>query len=224
MLRPRKHLSKKELKEDKLVTLYTKATAWFELYKTYLFGGIAAVAVIILGVFFYLQSSESSEKAASVELTKATRFMETSDLKSAIPLLSNLVKNYGRTSSGHFGRFYLANAFFQNKDYDNAKTNYENFFSSFSGDEHFKAAALGGIAACLEGKKQYEEAAKAFVKAADKYEKSVQAPLFLFKAGRCFVLAGKPDKAKALFQQIVDDYPKAQEKDDALLQLSMLGQ
>lgn len=224
MLKPRKHLSKKELKEDKLVTFYSKATAWLEEYKTYLIAGIVGAAVLILAVFFYLQTSEASEKAASVELIKATRFMETADAKSAIPMLSNLVKNYGRTTSGKFGRFYLANAFFQNKDYDNAKENYEKFISSFSGDDHFKAAASGGIAACLEEKKQYEDAAKAFVKAAEKYEKSVQAPLFLLKAGRCYALAGKPDKAKALYQRIVDDYPKAQEKDDALMQLSMLGQ
>jgi predicted negative regulator of RcsB-dependent stress response len=224
MLRPRKHISKKELKEDKLVIFYAQATAWLENYKSYLIGGIAALVVMALGVFFYLQSSETSEKAASVELAKATRAYESADLQTAIPMLSNLVKNYGRTTSGKVGRFYLANAFFQNKDYENAKANYEKFNSSFHGDEHFVASAQGGIAACLEEKKQYDAAAQTFADAAEKYEKSVMAPLFLFKAGRCYVLAGKVEKGKVMFQQLVEKFPKSAEKDDALMQISLLGQ
>lgn len=224
MLRPRKHLSKKELKEDKLVTFYAKATAWLENYKTYLIAGLAAVIVLALGVFFYFQSSQSSEKSASVELAKATRAYESGNLQSAIPMLSNLVKSHGRTTSGKIARFYLANAFFQSKDYDNATINYQKFIDSFSGDEHFQAAAHGGLAASLEEKKQYAEAAAAYSKAAEKYADTVHAPLFLFKAGRCYQQAGKPEQSKILFQRIVDEFPKSAEKDEAVLQLAMLGQ
>ncbi|NLP12053.1 tetratricopeptide repeat protein [bacterium] len=224
MLRPRKHLSKKELKEDKLVIFYAKATAWLENYKTYLIAGVAAVIVLALGIFFYYQSSQSSEKNASVELAKATRVYENGNVQSAIPMLSNLVKSYGRTASGKIARFYLANAFFQTKDYDNAKINYQKFIDSFSGDEHFQAAAHGGLAASLEEKKQYAEAAAVYGKAAEKYADTVHAPLFLFKAARCYQQAGKPDQSKVLLQRIVDKYPKSAEKDEAVLQLAMLEQ
>jgi len=223
MLRPRKHLSKKELKEDKLVTFYAQLTAWLENYKMYLVAGIAALAVIVLGVYFYSQSSKSAEKDASVELTKATRAYESSDLSTAIPMLTSLVEKYGHTASGNLGRFYLANALFQNKEFDKAKAYYDKFASSFKGDDYFRSAAFGGVAACLEEKKQYEDAAKAYERAAEKFEKSAQEATFLFKAGRCYLLANKAEKAKGLFQKIVDGFPKAPERDEALVQLSLLG-
>jgi TolA-binding protein len=222
MLRPRKHITKQELKEDTLVTFYAKALKWVEDYRMLLIGSAVAVVVIILGVFFYFQSSEDAEKAASVELAKATRIYESADIANAIPVLSNLVKNYGSSYSGKLGRFYLANAFFQIKDYDNARTNFEKFVSGFSGDKHFLAAAQGGAAACLEQKGQYAAAAEAYEKAADRYDESVLAPQFLYKAGRCYELAGQKAKSRAFYKSVIEKYPKSPEKDDAQTQLAML--
>jgi len=37
-------------------------------------------------------------------------------------------------------------------------------------------------------------------------------------------LAGKPEQSKVLFQRIVNEFPKSAEKDEAVLQLAMLGQ
>jgi TolA-binding protein len=222
MLRPRKHISKQELKEDTLVTFYAKALKWVEDYRMMLIGGAVAIVVVVLGIFFYFQSSEDAEKAASVELAKATRIYESADIQNAIPLLSNLVKNYGSTYSGKLGRFYLANAFFQNKDYDNAKTNFEKFVSGFSGDSHFLAAAQGGAAACLEQKGQYAAAAEAYEKAADRYDEAVLAPQFLFKAARSYELAGQKAKSITMYKRVMEKYPKSPEKDDAQTQLSLL--
>jgi len=222
MLRPRKHLTKQELKEDTLVTFYAKALKWVEDYRMMLIGGAVAMIVILLGAFFWYQSSGDAEKNASVELAKATRVYESADIQNAIPLLSNLVKNYGRTTSGKLGRFYLANAFYQNKDYDNAMANYEKLVSGLSGDEHFLAAAQGGVAACLEQKGQQAAAAAAYEKAAERYDESILAPQFLFKAGRCYALAGQKAKAKAMYESVVTKYPKAPEKEEAQMQLAML--
>lgn len=223
MLKPRKRITKKKLKEDKLVTFYFKATQWLEDYSKYLMIAIAAIVVIAAAVVFYNYSQTKSEKTASVELARATRTLESGDFQNAIAQLSSIVDNNGGSTSGTMARLYLANAFFRNKDYVNAEKNYRKFASSFSGDDYFISAAQGGIAASLQAQKKYHEAAQVFEKAAGKYE-SVLAPNFLIQAGRCYANLGENAKAKAMYQKVIEDYPKATEKDEALMLLSMLGE
>lgn len=222
MLKPRKRITKKQLKEDKLVTFYFKATDWLERNTNFILYGVAAVLVIIAAFTYYAYSSNKAEKEASVEFAKATRTFESFDYQNAIAQFSNLVDNYGSTTSGKLGRFYLANCFYQTKDYANAEKNYKKFISNFSGGEHFLAAAQGGIAASLAQRQIYAEAAKAFEKAAHKYE-SVLTPNYLLQAAQCFSQSSNNVKAKELYNEIITKYPKSPEKDDALMLVSMLS-
>jgi TolA-binding protein len=221
MLKPRKRITRKKLKEDKLVTFYFEATAWFEKNANYILGAIALIVLLLAGSYFYLKSTAGSEKTASVDLARATRAYESGDYQNAISLLSTTVDNYGGTVSGKIGRFYLANSFFQTKDYENAEKNFKKFYSNFSGDDYFKAAALGGIAACLEQKQKPDEAAQQYEKAYEKYPKSIMAPHFLIRAGRCYALAGNSAKAAQLYDKVLKEFPQAQEKDEAILLKAM---
>jgi len=222
MLKPRKRITKKQLKEDKLVTFYFQATSWIEKNSKYIYMGLGAILLVVVLLFVNARAKKSSESSASVELSRATRAYESGDYKNAITQLSNLVENYGGTRSGILSLLYLANSFYQNGDTENAIKNYKEFYSKFSGDEHLLASAMGGIAACLEQEKKYREAAEQYEKIVHKYPKAVQAPYFLLRSGRCFTLANDNGKAKQQFEKLVKDYPNAQEKEDALMLLAMI--
>lgn len=222
MLKPRKRITKKQLKEDKLVTFYFQAQEWLEKYSKHLMIGVAVVVVAVAAIAWYTTSQAKAEKTASADLARATRTLETFDYQNAISQLSSIVDSYGSTPSGTMARLHLANAFYQTREYANAKKSYAKFLSSFSGDDHFLAAAQGGIAACLEQEKSYGEAAKAYIKAAEKYD-SVLAAGMLLNAGRCYAQAGDTGRARELYNRVVTDYPKATEKDDALMLLSLIG-
>ncbi|MBN2354847.1 tetratricopeptide repeat protein [candidate division KSB1 bacterium] len=221
MLKPRKRISKKKLKEDKLVTFYFKAVDKLEQNTNIVLGAAAAILIIVVGIAYYIYSNTKAEQLASVELSKATRIYEIGDYQNAIAQLSNVTDNYGSTPSGKIARFYLAKAFYQTEDYINAEKNYRRFLSGFSGDEHFLAAAQGGLAATLLQRQQYSEAAAAFIKAAEKYD-SVLAPGFLIQAGRCFTLANNESRARKVYSEIVEKYPQSPEKDEAIMLSSML--
>ncbi len=222
MLKPRKRLSKKKLKEDKLVTFYYKASAWAEDNSKYVVGAMAAVAVIVVAVYFYANSQKGNEQKASVELAKATRTFEKGDYQNALPLLTNLVEKYGSTESGNMGFLYLADSFFENNDYENAKINYKKFASVFKGDEHILSAAYGGIAACDEQSKKYQEAAQQYQKTVKKFPDSIFAANYLLRAARCYSLANMPEEAKKVYDELVKDYPDAQEKNEAIMLKAML--
>jgi len=223
MLKPRKRISKKQLKEDKLVTFYFKASDWLQENSQYLLWGAVVLVLATAGAVYFFYTSANAERDASVELSKATRSFENTDYQNAIAQLSNLVDNYGGTNSGKIGRFYLANSFYMTKDYENAEKNYKKFISVFSGDEHFLAAAEGGVAATLEQRNRPAEAAKAFERAATHYT-SVLAPGFLIQAGHCYAEAGDKARARDMYDKVVKDYPKSSEKEEAVMLESMLLQ
>ena len=222
MLKPRKQITKKQLKEDSLVTFYFKAQEWLEVHGKTLMIAAAAVLLAIAGFAYYLYAQTQAEKTASVDLARATRTLETQDYQNAISQLSGIVDSYGRTTSGKIARLHLAQAFFQTKEYANARSSYKKFISSFNGDDYFLAAAQGGMAACFEAEKKYDEAAETYLKAVDAYS-SVLDPSMLLNAGRCFNEAGNKEKAKKALNRIIEEHPKAAEKDDALLLIGLLN-
>ena len=222
MLKPRKRLTKKQLKEDKLITFYNKAQELFEEYSKYVIGGTVALVMIFVVVFLYSNSQKAAEKEASVKLAQATSAYERSDFQSATSLLSNLVEENGNTRSGKLGRLYLANSLFQTQDYTGAEENYKKFASSFKGDEHILSAAAAGVAACYEERKEYEKAAKEYERVANKYSDSIFAPRYLLRAARCYQLAEKPNLAKDAYVKLIDEYPESQEKENAILMTAML--
>ncbi|MBN2410320.1 tetratricopeptide repeat protein [candidate division KSB1 bacterium] len=222
MLKPRKRITKKTLKEDKLVTFYFKAQTWINENSKTIFISAAAIVIIIAAAFLYNNSKIKSESAASVELARAVSAFQENDIQKALPLLNDIVENYGNTRSGKLALYYLANSFFKNGDYENALKNFKKFSSSFSGDELIKSSAMAGIAACYEQQGDYIQAANQYEKTADKFTKTFKAPTYLVKAARCYNLAQNSEKAKALLDKIIEQYPESKEKDEAILLKAMI--
>ena len=222
MLKPRKRITKKTLKEDKLVTFYFNAQTWVSENSKIIIIGAAAIVIIFVVSLFYTNSKTKSESSASVELTQAVRAFQENDIQKALPLLNNIVENYGNTQSGKLARFYLANSFYKNGDYENALKNFKKFSSGFSGDDLIKSSAMAGIAACYEQQGDYVNAAEQYEKTADKFSKTFMAPAYLVKAARCYNLAQNSEKAILLLDKIIEQYPDSKEKDEAILLKSMI--
>jgi TolA-binding protein len=170
----------------------------------------------------YSNQKESNENAASVELARATRAFESADYQNAISLLSNLVETYGGTRSGKLGIFYLAASFYNTDDFQSAEENYKKFTSSFKGERHLLASAMTGMAACMEQKGQYIESAEQYQKTVEKYGDHIFAARLLLRAARCYTLADDPERADQIYEKIINDYPDARERDEALTLKAML--
>ncbi len=222
MLTPRKRLTKKELKEDKLVTFYFNAQDWVENNSKILFIGIGAIVVVLLLSFYVISSKQKAESSASVELAIAMRSISSNDYESAKPVLQNIISSYGSTQSGKLAKYYLGNALFQTGDYEQAEKHFSDFAKGFKGDDYVKASAMAAVAACHEQLKDYEKAAQQYVKTANKFPESFTASENLLKAANCYSLAGNPQKAAELYDTIVHDYPDSEEKDEALLLKSVM--
>lgn len=211
MLTKNKKLSKKEIKQDKLVETYYKMYGFFNENKQrlLLYGGILVVLIFV--AIFYINNKKQKNETAGIELAKVMDLYDKGNYLEAIQGipgttnigLKKIVDEYGNTENGETAKIYLANCYeFQGKT-EEAYNVYKDYDG---GINIFKASAIAGQASYFADKKEYEKAADLYKKAAHVSGTDVLNSDYLLKAGINYMKAGKNSDAKELFEKIESDY------------------
>ena len=228
MLKAQKKLSKRELKQDALITSLANATDFYEKNKQTIGYTLLAIVVMVAGTWWYFSRQATNNETASAKLGSVFSYVDNNQYQLAIDGvperkitgLKSIVEEYGGTNAGNIARFYLANAYFQLNKYDEALTHFEEFSPS---ESYLAVSRLTGIAGCYEAKGEYEEAAEHYEKASVGYPKDVDAAANMNSAANNFLLAGKKERALDLFKKLKKEYPTTQfarEADRYIVQLS----
>lgn len=222
MLKPKKKITRKELKEDKFVTYTLQVKSFLEENSKQVFMavvGILAVIVIII-VFFHVHSQNQEEARAQLGIAQIE--YNNQNYNKAIPRLEKLINEYGSTSEADQGLFLLANILYQQEKYEEAKNYFEQFVDSYSGSKILIASGYAGLAACYETEENYQNAAELYNKAAKEAPDFVESDNYLYLSGICFNKAG--DKASAIkkFEELVDNHLTNNRLNDAKAQLMKL--
>ena len=229
MLRPKKKISKREMKQDALVTSYARATAYYEEHKRPI--GIIAtvVAIAIIALLVIVKNRSDANKSAMLQLGQVQEVFATGQYQAAIdgvpgrniPGLKAIVENFGSSRGGELARFMLASAYFELKMYDEALREFEDFSAP---DAMLAASRFAGIAQCYEARGNHKDAAEYFEKAAGEDAKGIAAPDYLSQAARNYGLAGEKERAIELYRRLKKNYASssyAREADRFIAQLSL---
>jgi tetratricopeptide (TPR) repeat protein len=228
MLTKKKKISRREIKEDKLVTSYYKAYNFFDEHKQkfYLYGGI--LVVVVLAVLLYLNNKKQNNETAGTQLAQVMSLYDAGSYLEAIEGkqgtknvgLKKIVQEYGSTENGEAAKIYLANSYMMLGKPDEAVK----YFKDYSGGNPiYKATAIAGEAGYLEYKKEYGDAADLFIKASKISEENVLNPEYMFHAAVNYLKTGNTAKAKELLETVKKDYataPSAREVDKYLTELN----
>jgi TolA-binding protein len=214
MLKPQKKISRREIKEDKLVTAYFGIRGWLEQNTKIIYyvaiGLVAAAAIIFL---WSKNKTESNNKATAMlsriipSYDQGTYNVAVNGIpQEGVQGLQAIVTEYGNTKAGELAKLYLANSYYALKDYDNALKYYDDISVS---DKLISSSALAGAAACYEAKGDLSAAASYFEKAASKYMTLMQAPQNLARSAVNYAAIGKKEKAIELLQTLKKEFPKS---------------
>ncbi len=215
MLKAQKKISKRELKQDALITTMGNLTTFYDINKKNIGIAVAGVVVLVLGIWWYAEKQKTDNAQASTELGSVYTYVDNNQHQIAIDGiperkitgLKTIVDKYGSTDAGNLARFYLANAYFHLGKSDEALEQFDDFKAK---DEFLAVSRLAGIAECYEAKGEYEKAAGNYEKASVDYPKDVEAAANLNNAANNYMLAGKKDRALDLFKKIKKEYPTSQ--------------
>lgn len=204
--------SRKELREDRMVTLYAKAWMFFEENRNLVYGALAGLVLLAVGVAGYLYYQTQQQAAAEQELARIVRTYEQGNYRAALDgtgdamgLLA-IADEYGSTQAGNLATYYAADALYRIGEYDRALE----FFQAFDATEDFiGASALAAQAAIYSNRGELEQAAELYQDAAEQYPNSLTTPKYLMSAGRAYEEAGNYDAAITMYQRVEDEYPES---------------
>ncbi|HEX9740851.1 MAG TPA: hypothetical protein VGA29_08745 [Ignavibacteriaceae bacterium] len=212
MLTKKKKLSRKEIKEDKLVSTYYKAYGYFEENKSRVVAAVSISLAVIALIYFYISNKIENNNIAGTQLSRVMNLYDQGSYLEAIEGqegtnvagLKKIVEDYGSTENGELAKIYLANAYsFLGRNYE-ALEYYEDYSGS---NKTFKATSLAGQAGIYSYKQEFEKAADLYLKASRVSENNPLNPEYMLNAGINYLSSGNEENAKELFETIRKDYP-----------------
>lgn len=228
MLRPKKKITKKELKHDPVVSTYQNILALYYENKKYISYATTALIVLVIAVVVYVNNRRASDEKAAEELAKVIPLYDGGQFEQAIDGspengimgLRTIVDNYGGESAER-ARLYLADCYYAQKNYDEALKNFKSFSS---GDRILESSALAGAAACYEVNGDHPSAAKFYEDAIDKAPQSPSASEYMSLAAYNYGLSGNTERAVSLYKRLKKEYATstyAREADRYIAQFSL---
>lgn len=229
MLQPKRKITKKEMKEDALITTYVRATTFYEENKKNINIGVTTLIVIVAALFIYTKTRNADNEKATTELAKVYSYYDNAQYQIAIdgvrerniPGLTSIVDNYGSTHAGNMAKLYLADCYFNLRKFNDALKEYEDFSPD---GELLTVTRYAGMGSCYEAMGKYKDAATNFEKAASQYSSDVSAAENFNAAARNYAAAGEKEQALELYRKIKRSYPTtsfAREADRYIAKLSV---
>ncbi len=222
MLKPKKKITKKELKQDKFVLFTLKARDFIdENAKLLVRVGIGVLIVIILASF-YIRSKRNANTEANEMLGEAQMALNQNNTTQADTLLKDLVKNYDGVTAAGQGCYLLARSYWQKSDYANAKIYFKKYVDEYADDDLLTSASLAGYGDCLMQEGNVKEAADYYEKAGNVNKDLPMAPSYFYSAAQAYMQINDLSKAQELAEFIVKNYENSEYKNRAEILLGMV--
>ena len=117
MLRPRKRITKKEIKEDPLVTNYLKVQNWLKKHSKQINIAIGGIIVVLLIVLMAVRSKRQAEIKAESQLSVVEQFYYQMDYNKVVQQMPEIIDKYRGTRAAGEAAFFVANSYYNLKDY-----------------------------------------------------------------------------------------------------------
>ncbi|MBM3324646.1 MAG: tetratricopeptide repeat protein, partial [Calditrichaeota bacterium] len=186
--------------------LAKKFELFYEKNQKIVLGAAAAVFLVVMAIFLIRTSQQRAYDDASLELTIAKIMFDMGRLDEAEPQLQAIKSKYGGRIAGE-AQYYLARSAFMRGGIEEAEAAFREYLRSYHVDKYMDAGAAAGLAACVESRERYEEAAEIYLSIPRKYPKHFFSPQAMYQAARCYLLANQRDKAIEICQLLQRQYP-----------------
>jgi len=172
---------------------------------------IAAIILIVAGIFIYRHHMANVESKAEDAIAKSQMaFMQdqyeqalNGDGANEMGLLK-VIKQYGGTKTANLAKLYAAICYANTGKTAEAIKMFEGFKAQ--DDQMVSPAAMAALANCYVTAGQKEKGADMLVKAANKADNDAISPISLFQAAQVYESLGNTDKALELYKTVKEKY------------------
>ena len=130
MLKPKKKITKKEIKRDPFLETVDKIEYSIEKNKNTYINVVIAVIVIFIAGNFFLKNQKDKENSAKSALGLALVAFDIGDYENAKFQFESILSDYDNSESANVANYYLGKIAFENKDFANSMLYLDRFFNS----------------------------------------------------------------------------------------------
>ena len=195
MLKPKKKITKNEIKRDPFLETVDKIEYSIEKNKNTYINIVIGIIVMLIAGNFFLKNQIDKENSAKSTLGLALVAFDNGDFENAKFQLESILLDYGNVESANVANYYLGKIAFENKDFANSMIYLDRFINSGKLDILIPGAVK--MLSNIELKNNNREKAVSYIDKGINNSKSVNAKidLNLYKA---LVLIKEEDKKLAL--------------------------
>lgn len=215
MLRPKKKMTKKELKKDPVlekIAQFNDMVRRNQKIVTYVAVGL--VVVIALTILM-LKSKQKANLEAMGELGLAEQSLARNDYDDAILRLEGITSRYKRTKGAGIATLLLGQAYAAKDDWENARVQYEKYLDDYNDDDLLAASAYQGLGIWAERSGDWLKAAGYFKKAGKVAPYKYLRHEAYINAVRCYLKAEQLKPAKEILELVITDKPEGKYKSDS---------
>lgn len=198
--------TKQEIKQDKFADFMSAVREFATENAIAVAGTVLAVILLIVGVYFYTGSNESSRVAASQALSQAKNNLAGGNLQIAMLEFRSIADDNRGSKVGAEALFILASSHFLTENFAESQRVFEEYVDRYSHLKISHIGAIAGIAACMENSGQFAPAAEKFTEALDGDPRGPISEDYAIGALRNFLLAGDIDSSRRLYDRILEDF------------------
>lgn len=130
MLKPKKKITKKEIKQDPFLEKVDKAEAYFENNKQRIVQVLAFGLILFFGFQYISNSNNEKEMESNAKLSQALVAVEKGDSDNATVQLESIIQKYAGKTASDISHYYLGKMFFDQKQFEDSKTHLNKFIKS----------------------------------------------------------------------------------------------
>ena len=194
-------ITKRQMKEDPLVTAAFRATAQWERHGSRILVGIGVLALLALLGFFMMQARSKAEAKASGDLFRANLAAMQGDYVSAAPILKEIVDNEPGTAAARDAMLLLGDSYASQGKPGDAATWYQKYIDKAGSKDRQRIGYLA-LASALEDAGQFGPAANAFASSAERSDTDNLRGRAMLGQARCLARAGQTPKAVEIYKKI----------------------
>ncbi len=196
-------LTKRQIKEDPLVTAAFRGAALWDEHGRKVLIGLAALALVLVLGGLMLRARGQAEGRASGDLFKANLAVQQGDYPSAVQMLKELIDTSPGTNAAKRAMILLGDSYAAQGNTGEASTWYRKALDASGGDRVMRDASRGGLAASLEDGRQHTEAAGLYAQIAKDAGSDNDRGVAMLAQARCLLASGQSARAADLLRQIL---------------------
>jgi tetratricopeptide (TPR) repeat protein len=197
-----KKLTKKQMKEDRLVTLALQTTTFMQRNFAKVVSGVVVLVAAIGIILFTAHARRNTTAAAEREFSVAMDQFLLGNREQASSSFLNISERYSRQNVGEMSLYFLGECYFALFRFEDALNAYGHYLDA-APDANFAIAAKIGRALCLEGLVRFPEAADAMESIAAELDPGdARYPDALYRTASFYQEAGNRSQALNYYRKL----------------------